>query len=426
MLAGMAAWGLPVARTWRVCDGLEGVLAYCREWADRRGQLDFEIDGVVVKADGLADRVRLGATSKFPRWAVAFKFPAQQATTRLRAIKVNVGRTGAVTPYAVLEPVLVSGSTISLATLHNELEIARKDLREGDLVLVEKGGDVIPKIVKPILAERPADSCRWQMPSSCPQCGCALEKAEDEVVWRCPNSSCPAKIRRSLLHYGSRRAMNIEGLGESLVDQLVEKGLVGDFADLYTLDVSTLAALERMGQKSAANLVAELDRSRSRKLWQVIHGLGIRHVGERGAQALAAAFGSLPALIDARIEAIQTVPDVGPVMAAAVRRFFDEPRNRALVGRLAEAGLRMEDDVAPTVTGTLAGQVFVLTGRLAGLTREEAAAAIEARGGRVVPSVSRKTSYLVAGDEAGSKLEKARSLGVPILDEEGFRRIIME
>ena len=429
-LERLAAWGLPVARGWRACAGMDEVVAYCAEWADRRGTLDFETDGVVVKVDALADRERLGATSKFPRWAMAFKFPAQQATTRLVQIAVNVGRTGAVTPYAVLEPVRLSGSTISLATLHNEQEIARKDLREGDLVLVEKGGDVIPKVVKPILAERPEGSRPWEMPRACPVCGSALHKPEDEVVWRCPNPSCPARIRRSLLHFASRRAMNIEGLGESLVNQLVDRGLVRDFADLYTLNAPTLAALERMGNKSAANLVGEIEQSRTRELWRVVYAIGIRHVGERGAQALAVAFGGMPALVDARPEALETVSDVGPVVARAVREFFDEPRNLALVARLVTGPDAPLQPVAPAAGAgaaalPLAGRTFVLTGTLEGLSRDEAAAAIEARGGRVTSSVSRKTSYVVAGAEPGSKLEKARALGVPVLDEAAFKRLIM-
>ncbi len=427
----LAAWGLPVARGWRACAGIDEVVAYCAEWADRRGGLDFETDGVVVKVDALADRARLGATSKFPRWALAFKFPAQQATTRLLQIAVNVGRTGAVTPYAVLEPVRLSGSTISLATLHNAQEVARKDLREGDLVLVEKGGDVIPKIVKPILAGRPEGSRPWEMPRACPVCGSALQKPEDEVVWRCPNPSCAARIRRSLLHFASRRAMNIEGLGESLVNQLVERGLVRDFADLYTLNAPTLAALERMGNKSAANLVGEIEQSRTRDLWRVVYAIGIRHVGERGAQALAAAFGAMQALIDARPEALETVPDVGPVVARAVRDFFDEPRNLALMARLVTGPDAPLQPVAPAVgagaaTLPFAGQTFVLTGTLEAFSRDEAAAAIEARGGRVTSAVSRKTSYVVVGADPGSKLEKARALGVRMLDEAAFKRLIMD
>jgi DNA ligase (NAD+) len=367
---------------------------------------------------------------------MAFKFPAQQATTRLVKIAVNVGRTGAVTPYAVLEPVLLSGSTIQLATLHNEQEIARKDLREGDLVLVEKGGDVIPKVVRPIPAGRPEGSVPWQMPGLCPACGSHLHKPEDEVVWRCPNTSCPAKLRRGLLHFASRRAMDIEGLGESLADQVVERGLVRDFSDLYRLDVNILANLttvsmregkplvRRFGEKSAAKLVDQLERSKTRDLWRVVYAIGIRHVGERGAQALAGTFGSVQALIDARTEALETVPDVGPVVARSVRAFFDEPRNVELMRRLGTAGMRLEGERTTPPSGPLLGQTFVLTGTLASMTRDEAAAAIEARGGRVSSSVSKRTTYVVEGAEAGSKREKAQKLGVVILDEDAFRQLI--
>jgi DNA ligase (NAD+) len=426
-LVRLAAWGLPVERSWRACEGVEAVLHYCREWEARRQALDFDTDGVVIKVNEPSERERLGSTSKFPRWAIAFKFPAQQATTRLLRIEVNVGRTGAVTPYAVLEPVRLSGSTIQLSTLHNEQEIARRDLREGDTVLVEKGGDVIPKIVRPILSERPSDSQAWRMPSTCPACGSALQKPEDEVVWRCENASCPARLRRSLLHFASRRAMDIEGLGESLVNQLVERGLVRDVADLYALNAPTLAALDRMGRKSAAKVVAELEQRRAVELWRVIFAIGIRHVGERGAQALARTFASLPALMRASVEALETVPDVGPVVARSVRAYFDEPRNCALVERLAEAGVTMEGQAAPEAPiGPLAGKTFVLTGALATMSRGDAQRAIEARGGKVGSAVSRKTSYLVVGAEAGSKLEKARALGVPTLDEDGFKRLIMD
>jgi len=426
-LERLAAWSLPVQRDWRMCHGVDAVIAYCREWESRRQSLDFDTDGVVIKVDDLAERERLGATSKFPRWAVAFKFPAQQATTRLLKIEVNVGRTGAVTPYAVLEPVRLSGSTIQLSTLHNEQEIARKDLREGDVVLVEKGGDVIPKIVKPILTQRPPDSQPWRMPETCPACGSALQKPEDEVVWRCENTSCPAKLRRSLLHFASRRAMDVEGLGESLVNQLVDRGLVRDFADLYALNAPTLATLERMGKKSAANLVGELERRRGVEFWRVIYAIGIRHVGERGAQALASAFGSMAALIQASVEALETVPDVGPVVARSVRAFFDEPTNCALVERLGAAGVTMAGAVAPAVAiGPLTGKTFVLTGTLASMSRDEAQQAIEARGAKVGASVSRRTSYLVVGADPGSKVEKARELGVPVLDEDAFKRLIME
>lgn len=421
----LTRWGLPVQGDWRLCRGVEELVACCREWQERRHTLDFDTDGVVVKVDDLGERERLGTTAKFPRWALAFKFPAEQATTRLVRIQVNVGRTGAVTPYAVLEPVRLSGSTIQLATLHNEQEIARKDIREGDLVFVEKGGDVIPKIVKPIVSERAADSRPWTMPGECPACGSALQKPEDEVVWRCENSSCPARLRRGLLHFASRRAMNIEGLGESLVDQLVDRGLVRDFAGLYELNAPTLAALDRMGKKSAANLVGEIEKSKTVEFWRVLYAIGIRHVGERGAQALANAFGRMDALQAARVEAIETVPDVGTIVARSARAFLDEPRNRELIGRLAAAGVPMAGASAPAPVGPLAGQTFVITGALSSMSRDEAARAIEVLGGKVASSVTRKTSYLVTGADAGSKLGKARELGVPTLDEEAFRRLIM-
>jgi DNA ligase (NAD+) len=418
--------GLPVEPNWRRCDGIDAVIEYCREWGDRRHAMGFDTDGVVIKVDDLGLRARLGATNKFPRWAIAYKFPAQQATTRLKQIAVNVGRTGAVTPYAVLEPVFLSGSTIQMATLHNEQEVARRDIRPGDLVIIEKGGDVIPKVVGPVLAERPEGAQPWEMPRECPACGSLLARPGDEVVWRCPNASCPARIRRSLLHFASRRAMNIEGLGEALVDQLVDRGLIADVADLYALQADQVAALERMGQKSAQNLLGQIARSREAAFWRVLFGLGIRHVGERVAQALAGAFGSMDALAAAPAEAMQAVRDIGPVAAAAVREYFDEPHNLALVGRLRAAGVRLEGAIeAPQGERPLAGSTFVLTGTLGSMTRDEAAAAIVARGGRVSGSVSKKTTYVVAGADPGSKLAKARELGVAVLDEEAFSQLIM-
>jgi DNA ligase (NAD+) len=434
-LQRLRSWGLPVEPNGRRCAGIDQVIEYCREWGERRGALNFDTDGVVVKVDALDLRTRLGATSKFPRWAIAFKFPAQQATTRLVRIDLQVGRTGSVTPVAVLEPVFLAGSTIQLATLHNAQEIARKDIRAGDLVLIEKGGDVIPKVVKPIVSQRaegPAAPAPFVMPRDCPACGAPLHKPEEEVVWRCDNASCPARLRRSLQHFASRRAMNIDGLGEALVDQLVATGLVQDFADLYSLDVEAVAALDRMGRKSAANLIGQIDRSRQNELWRLVFALGIRHVGERGAQALARAFGSLDALMRATHDELLQVEDVGPVVAASVRDFFDGPENRALVDRLRAAGLNFGTAVErPAAAGSvagpapLAGKTFVLTGTLPTMTREEAQAAIESRGGRVSGSVSRKTAFVVAGADPGSKLEKARALGVPVLDEAAFRALLV-
>jgi DNA ligase (NAD+) len=440
MLRTMAAWGLPIERHWRACRGIDEVLAFCAEWADARHQLDFDTDGVVVKVDDLALRRRLGTTSKFPRWATAFKFPAQQEHTRLIRIDVNVGRTGANTPYAVLEPVFVSGSTISMATLHNAEDIARKDIREGDTVVIEKAGDVIPRVVGPVLSLRPPDSRPWTMPSTCKACGSPLHRDEEEVVWRCENTSCPARLRRSLEHFASRGAMNIEGLGESLVDQLIEQGLVHDFADLYHLSAEQLESLvvapreprseravpRRLG-KVGRNVYEQISRSRDNDLPRLVYGLGIRHVGERSASVLARHFRTMGAIMDAPVEALQTAPEIGPVLAASIRAFADEPHNRALVERLREAGVNMDSRApeAPAEGGPLAGKTFVLTGTLS-IPREAAEAEIERRGGKVVGSVSRKTSYLVVGADAGTKLDKARELGVKTLTEEEFQALIME
>jgi DNA ligase (NAD+) len=432
--------GLPVEPQWRRCDGIDAVVEFCRRWADARRNLEFDTDGVVVKVDDLALRRRLGTTAKFPRWATAFKFPAQQAHTRLLKIEVNVGRTGANTPYAVLEPVFVAGSTISMATLHNAEDLARKDLREGDTVVIEKAGDVIPRVVAPILSLRPDDSVPWVMPTTCQACDSALVRDEDEVVWRCENTSCPARLRRSLEHFASRGAMNIEGLGESLVDQLIEQNLVRDFADLYHLSADQLEALvvtpkdprsdravaRRLG-KVGRNVTEQIERSKQNDLSRLVYALGIRHVGEKAATTLARHMRTLAAIMDAPVEALQTIPDVGPVVAASIRTFADEPHNRALVEKLAAAGVNMASQQPPPGTGApgaLAGKTFVLTGTLPTMTREEATEAIESRGGKVSGSVSKKTSYLVAGEEAGTKLDKAKALGTPILTETEFRAII--
>ena len=438
-LEALRGWRLPVEPNWSRCVGIEALLEYCHAWQDRRLSLEFDTDGVVIKVDDLSLRERLGTTAKFPRWALAFKFPALQKETTLKAIRVNVGRTGAVTPYAVLEPVFLAGSTISMATLHNAEDIARKDLREGDTVLIEKGGDVIPKVVK-TMGEHPPGSESWQMPTTCPVCQSHLQRDEEEVVWRCANTSCPARLRRSLEHFASRSAMNIEGLGESLVDQLLERGLVRDFADLYHLDAATLEDLvvtprdprsdrarpRKLG-KVGRNVAAEIDRSRSNDLSRLIYALGIRHVGEKAASTLARHFRTMDQMLNASLESLQAVSEIGPVLAASVRAFADEPRNRELVDRLRDAGLNMESQ-APAVTEgprPLSGRTYVLTGTLSAMTREAAQAAIEALGGKVTGSVSKKTTALIAGEEAGSKLDKARTLGVAILTEAEFlERII--
>ena len=446
-LSAMRAWGLPVEAHWRRCEGIDAVTAFCEEWADKRRSLNFDTDGVVIKVDDLALRERLGTTAKCPRWATAFKFPAQQAHTRLLKIEVNVGRTGAVTPYAVLEPVVLAGSTISMATLHNAEDVARKDVREGDTVVLEKGGDVIPKIVAPVLSLRPAESTPWTMPSACPECGSALHRDEEEVVWRCENTSCPARLRRSLEHFASRSAMNIEGFGASLVDQLIEHGLVHDFADLYHLEASQLEtlvvaprdprserAVARKLGKVGRNVVDQIERSKKNDLSRLIYALGIRHVGEKAGSTLARHLRTLDAVLDADVEKLQAVPEIGPVVAASIRMFAEEPRNRALVARLKHAGVNMASQAPEPTPGTdaadaagpLAGKVFVLTGTLSSMSREAAAEALERLGARVAKSVSKKTTFLVAGADAGSKLEKARQLGVETLDEQAFLTLIMK
>jgi len=427
LLTAMREWGLPVEPHWRRCATIDDVITFCTDWADKRRTLDFDTDGVVVKVDDLALRERLGATAKFPRWATAFKFPAQQATTTLRRIDVNVGRTGAVTPFAVLEPVLLAGSTISMATLHNAEDVARKDLREGDRVLIEKGGDVIPKVVKAILPHA-EDSRPWQMPTLCPVCGSALHRDEEEVVWRCSNTSCPARIRRSLEHFASRSAMNIEGLGESLIDQLVTKEIVHDCADIYHLFGEQLAGLERMGKKSAANVMAQIERSRANDLSRLIYALGIRHVGEKAAATIARHLRTMDRVIAAPAELLEQVPEIGPVVARSIRDFADEPHNRDLIARLAAAGVNMTSQAPEPASdaGRLAGKTFVLTGTLATMTREEATEALERLGAKVAKAVSKKTTYVVAGAEAGSKLAKAQELGVEVLDEDAFRQLIID
>lgn len=427
-LTTLAAWGMPVEPHWTRCESMADVIAFCAAWATERQSLDFDTDGVVIKVDDLARRAQLGATAKFPRWATAFKFPAQQKHTRLLQIRVNVGRTGAVTPYALLEPVVLAGTTVSMATLHNAEDVARKDLREGDTVAVEKGGDVIPKVVAPIVSLRPADAIPWVMPTECPVCGSTLQRDEEAVVWRCENTSCPARLRRSLEHFASRSAMNIEGLGESLVDQLVGKEIVHDFADVYLLTEDALAALERMGKKSAANVIAQIERSKANDLSRLIYALGIRHVGEKAAATLARSFRTIDRLLDAPVEALQSVTEIGPVVAASVKQFADEPHNRQLVERLKATGVNVTSQTpeGSGEPGPLAGKVFVLTGTLTSMTREEAAAALARLGARVSGSVSKKTHFVVAGADAGTKKAKAEALGVPLLDEEQFKALIIK
>lgn len=424
----LAEFGFPVAPERRVVPGCAGLLAYYAEIGARRATLPYDIDGVVYKVNRLSAQDRLGFVSRAPRFAVAHKFPAEEATTEVLSIDVQVGRTGAITPVARLKPVAVGGVTVTNATLHNEDEVRRKDVRIGDTVIVRRAGDVIPEVVAVVPEKRPILAPEFVMPTVCPECGSAIERLPDEAVARCSGGLyCPAQRKQALLHFAGRRAMDIEGLGERLVEQLVDAGLVHSPADLYGLDQPTLAELERMGEKSAANLSAAIARSRGTTLARFIYALGIRNVGEATARDLARHFGHLEALMAAGEEALQEVSDVGPVVAASVAAFFSEEHNRQVIQRLQMAGVNWPDEVS-TGTGSrvLAGKTLVLTGTLPTLKRDEAKAMIEAAGGKVAGSVSKKTDFVVAGEEAGSKLERARELGVPVIDEAELKKILNE
>ena len=416
--------GLKVNPRRKLCHTIEEVLDFYRHSEAHRDDLDYEIDGIVVKVNSVDLQNKLGSTSKSPRWAIAVKFPARQATTKLLNIRVQVGRTGALTPVAELEPVQLGGTTIRNATLHNEDEIQRLGVQLSDRILLERGGDVIPKVVK--VVEEAPDRIPFEMPSRCPVCGSEVYREEGEAVRRCLSQTCPAKRKESLLHWASRKAMKIDGLGERLVEQLVEKGFVKDVSDLYGLTQDQLEDLERMGPKSAENLLKEIDASRSLEFWRLLFGLGIRHVGERTAQILAREFGSIERLEQASKEELEQVHEVGPKLAESIYEFLKQPENRALIERLQHAGLPMQSDepVAPKAPQRFAGKTFVLTGTLDGMSRDEAAALIEERGGRVSSSVSKKTSYVLAGKDPGSKLDKARELGVEILDQQQFVRML--
>jgi DNA ligase (NAD+) len=408
----------------RLCRTIDEVLAYFREWAEKRDRLDYDADGIVIKVNAAAQRESLGFTAKSPRWAVSFKFPARQATTQVEDIVIQVGRTGALTPVAVLKPVKLSGTTISRSTLHNEEELRRKDVRVGDHVLIERSGDVIPQIVSVMKDRRTGREKPFAWPSRCPACGSAVFKPEGEVISRCVNPSCPAKVRESILHFAGRRAMDIEGLGEALVDQLLGAKLVRSIPDLYGLTRDSLVELERMGPKSSDNLLDEIGNSKARDLDRVVFALGIRHVGERMAQVLAARFKSLDALAGAGEKELMNVEDVGPKVAESIRFFFAQPENRELIRRLKDAGLNMRAREQGAARRPLEGQTFVITGTLSGFTREEAQERLENLGAKVAASASKNTTSLIAGESPGSKLDKARELGVKIIGEEDFRKLI--
>jgi DNA ligase (NAD+) len=405
-----------------VCEGIEEVEKYCTRWEAKREKMPYEIDGVVVKVNDVGLQNELGYTSKAPRWAIAFKWAARQGTTVVRAIGFNVGRTGTLTPVALFEPVPIGGVTVVKSTLHNMDEVARLNIHEGDTVLVERAGDVIPhvlKVVKHSKEEKPV-----VVPEKCPECGTRIHRVEGEVAYRCVNAMCPARRRESLIHFASRHAMNIDGLGEKLVDQLVEKGMVKDFADLYSLKLDDLAGLDRMAEKSAQNLLDEIAASKKNELSRLIYALGIGFVGERTGQLLAEHFGSLEKIADATSEELMEVNEIGPKVAASVADFFSEKANRKLIERLKEKGVRMKEERRALASDRLAGKSFVFTGTLEKHSREEAGQLVASHGGKVISSVSKKTDYVVVGADPGSKLAKAQSLGLTILDEAAFEKLL--
>lgn len=411
----------------RLCRSVEEVVAFYRKWTDRRDDLGFEADGVVVKVDDRATRERLGATAKSPRWAVSYKFPARQATTRIKNIIVQVGRTGALTPVAELEPVRLSGTTISRSTLHNEEEVRRKDIRVGDFVLLERSGDVIPQVVSVMKERRTGAETPFVFPDKCPSCGSAVFRPEGEVVSRCVNPSCPARLKESLLHFASRRAMDIEGLGDALAEGLLAAGLVRRLPDLYALTLDALVGLERMGKKSSENLLAAVAASRERDLDRVIFALGIRHVGEGLARTLAREFRTMAALAAAPLEELIEVEDVGPKVAESVLFFFGQPENRDLVRDLAAAGVAMSLRAGAgkaAAAGPLADEVFVVTGALSAMGRETAHERLRALGAEVGSSVTKKTTCVVVGENAGSKADRARALGVKTIGEAEFLKLV--
>ena len=405
-----------------LCAAIEDAEKYIERWESKREKLPYEIDGIVIKVDEIAMQNELGFTAKAPRWAIAYKYPAHQETTVVSKIIVQVGRTGALTPVAILEPVQVGGVTVSRSTLHNMDEIERLGLHEGDTVLIERAGEVIPHVVK--VVKHGKDEKTWKMPVRCPECDSRIHHAEGEVAYRCVNAACPAKRRESLLHFAGRHAMNIDGLGDKLVDQLVEKKLVKDVADLYSLDSETVAGLERMAEKSAQNLLDEIAASKKNSLARLIYALGMRFVGERTAQLLAEHFGSLEKIANASEEVLTEVAEVGPKVAASIVEFFSEPANQKLLQKLKSAGLNPKEVRRAPKDTKLAGKSFVFTGALARRSREEAGALVVEHGGKVASSVSKNTDYVVVGADPGSKYEKAKTLGVTVLDEVQFEKLV--
>ena len=429
LLDALAEMGFPVAKDRRVVKGAEGLLDFYRDMGAKRPKLAYDIDGVVYKVNAFADQTHLGYVSRAPRFAVAHKYPAEEAMTEIENIDIQVGRTGALTPVARLKPVFVGGTTVTNATLHNEDEIRRKDIWKGDTVVVRRAGDVIPEVAR-VFQPGPRRKSDWfDMPEKCPRCGSAVAKGDDEAVLRCTGGLyCPAQRKQSLLHFAGRRAMDIEGLGDKIVDQLVEAGIVRTPAELYKLGIAKLAALERMAEKSAANLHAAIEKSKDTTLARFVYALGIRNVGEVTAKDLASHFGTMDAIMDASVEQLQETPDVGPIVAESIAAFFREPHNREVVEQLRAAGVKWPEGAVArkAASGPFAGKIVVLTGTLGSMGRDDAKERIEAGGGKVTGSVSKKTDYVIAGAEAGSKLDRATELGVKVLDETEFLKLLGE
>ena len=422
VLEALAEIQFRASEDWELCHSLAEVEKYIQRWESKREKLPYEIDGIVVKVNEISLQNELGYTARAPRWAIAYKYPAHQETTVVNEIRVQVGRTGVLTPVAYLEPVQVAGVTVSRSTLHNLDEIRRLNLHAGDTVLVERAGEVIPHVVKVVKHGKREEE--FEMPTKCPECGTRIHHPEGEVAYRCVNVSCPARRKESLLHFAARHAMNIDGLGDKIVDQLVDKEIVKDFADLYKLDLDTVANLERMAEKSAQNLLDEIAASKKNSLARLLNALGIRFVGERTAQLLAQHFGSMDKIEKASIEELTEVTEVGPKVAEGVAEFFSEPANRKLIERLRAAGVNMKDERQALKSTKFAGKSFVFTGTLAHRSREEAEALVASHGGKAGSSVSKKTDYVVVGADPGSKFDKAKSLGVPILDEAQFEKLV--
>ncbi|HEX2258550.1 MAG TPA: NAD-dependent DNA ligase LigA [Actinomycetota bacterium] len=416
--------GLPVMGHDRAFEELEQAFEFCRQWEDRRHDLDFEVDGVVVKVNDLGHREELGYTSKSPRWAIAYKFPPEEKTTLLRDITVNVGRTGAVTPFAMLEPVRLSGATVSQATLHNADEIKRKDIRIGDTVLVRRAGEVIPQVVAPIVSKRTGAEREFEMPTHCPVCNTELVRELGEAVWRCPNDLCPSRGVEEMFHFGGRSAMDIEGLGYKSVIALREMGFVNDPGDLYSLTREQLLQLPLFADKKADQLLASIERSKQAGLARVLVAIGIRDVGPPTARLLAEEFGSLDRIAAASQEELEAVEGIGPVVAARIKEFFDSPRSQAILAKLKQAGVKLEQETIQIPPGPLSGKTFVLTGGLERWSRDEAATLIEQAGGKIATSVSKKTDFVVVGENPGSKLARAQALGIKLLDEQGLRDLL--